>query len=36
MNAYHFLCGGPLWPWRKDGTCRTCGKMVLFYLRPLG
>ena len=29
MNAYHTPCGGPMWPWRKDGTCRTCGKQVL-------
>lgn len=25
----HYRCGGPIWPWRKDGTCRTCGKIVL-------
>jgi hypothetical protein len=35
MNAYHFLCDGPMWPWRKDGTCQTCGVMVLFWWRSV-
>jgi len=21
-------CGGPMLPWREDGSCRTCGQKV--------
>ena len=29
VSVTHYRCGGPMWPWRKDGTCQTCGEPAL-------
>lgn len=29
----HYRCGGRLWPLREDGTCCTCGQLVVIPKR---